>query len=150
MAITSSTPDGAIIFPPDLIVTSAGGGLGRGVYAARAFKAGELIEVASVVELAVDWDTLPKPLQTRVFNWKYLTNSDNQLALAMGFGSLYNHSESANARFEGDRQHSVMRYIATRDIAENEQVLINYNQSILNDSPREENWFDLNDIPEIE
>jgi len=48
------------------------------------------------------------------------------IALALGFGSLYNHSFQPNARYE-DVGNQTKHYIAVRDIKPGEEVTINYN-----------------------
>ena len=142
----ASTPDGDIIFGHHLIVTDTGSAMGRGVYAARPFSKGELVEVAHVVELQGPWDALPEPIRQRVFSWKLLTGAKAKYALPMGFGTIYNHSDSPNLRFEGDRFNQVMRYVATRDIADNEQLFIDYNQAVDGGDGEDKDWFKVNGI----
>ncbi|MFM8476053.1 MAG: SET domain-containing protein-lysine N-methyltransferase [Planctomycetaceae bacterium] len=49
-------------------------------------------------------------------------------AIALGFGSLYNHSYSPNARYD-DVGRQIKEYKALRDIQKGEEITINYNGS---------------------
>jgi SET domain-containing protein len=48
------------------------------------------------------------------------------VALALGYGSLYNHSYRPNARYDDDAQ-AAMVFLALRSIAAGEEITINYN-----------------------
>jgi hypothetical protein len=49
-----------------------------------------------------------------------------KVALALGFGSLYNHSYKPNARYD-DAPSQVKEFRALRDIKAGEEITINYN-----------------------
>lgn len=106
---------------PDLIVRKVRG-MGRGVFAGRAFAKGEVIEVCPVVAI------VPAPtgslgvLDHYVFKW----GKDGSLAVALGYGSLYNHSPKANARFSPRVAKEDIVFRAARDIAAGEQIFIDY------------------------
>lgn len=72
-------------------------GKGRGVFAARRIRAGDVIEDAPVL-------LVPKEQVESLgasFLGHYLFKSDNKkhLVLGLGFTSLYNHGQDANAEF---------------------------------------------------
>lgn len=48
-------------------------------------------------------------------------------AVALGYGSLFNHDNPASLRYEADPGNLSLRFIATRDIAAGEELTINYN-----------------------
>ncbi|MFN5732282.1 MAG: SET domain-containing protein-lysine N-methyltransferase, partial [Planctomyces sp.] len=48
------------------------------------------------------------------------------VALALGFGALYNHSFTPNARYD-DAGRQVKEFRALRDIQPGEEITINYN-----------------------
>jgi SET domain-containing protein len=60
-------------------------------------------------------------LANYVFEWGRGT-----VALALGFGSIYNHSYSPNARYD-DVGRLTKVYTALRDILPGEEITINYN-----------------------
>lgn len=99
---------------------------GRGIFATEFIPAGTVIERAPVLVmpagevLGTEDDTV---LSHYLFEW-----GKGTVALALGYGSLYNHSYSPNARYE-DEGRQLKLYIALRDIQPGEEVTINYNGS---------------------
>ena len=97
---------------------------GRGVFARKDIKKNKEIERVPVIvvpEADVFGYTRTSRLSDYVFNWK-----KGHFALALGYGSLYNHSFNPNAQYfmeGGDTQ----TYVALRDIAAGEEITINYN-----------------------
>ena len=98
--------------------------MGRGVFAGRAFRAREVIEVCPVLALppGADEDALGG-LQHYVFKWG---RAEDQLAVALGFGSLYNHSPDPNADFQLRHARGEIVFRAVRPIVVGEQVFIDY------------------------
>lgn len=110
---------------------------GRGIFATAFIPKGTIFEQAPVLvmpakELEVDQeDTV---LSHYTFAW-----GKNSVAVALGFGSLYNHSYSPNACYE-DVSGQMKNYIAIRDIEAGEEVTINYNGDA---DSKEPVWFDV-------
>ena len=48
-------------------------------------------------------------------------------AIALGYGSLYDHNNPANMRYEADDRIKALRFIAVRDIVQDEELTVNYN-----------------------
>jgi uncharacterized protein len=96
---------------------------GSGVFALRRFEPGEVIEVCPVVECAAGEEGLLEQTSLRglYFHW-----ADDGVAIALGYGSLYNHAWSSNARYETDVDAGVVRFVCVRSIADGEEVTINY------------------------
>ncbi|HEX8203963.1 MAG TPA: SET domain-containing protein [Isosphaeraceae bacterium] len=99
-------------------------GKGRGVFARRPIPRGEVIERVPVLVLpaaevknAAGWTGLA----CYCFHWGRGT-----LALALGYGSLYNHSYHPNARYD-DAAGQTKVFTALRDIAAGEEITVNYN-----------------------
>jgi SET domain-containing protein len=112
-------------------------GKGRGVFARRRIKKGEIIERVPVIVLPVDQvgnDGKRQVLANYTFSWGQKT-----VALALGYGSLYNHSYRPNARYE-DRGRRIKEFVAIREIAAGEEVTVNYNGTPKDRSPV---WFDV-------
>ena len=107
----------------DLIRVKKVKGKGRGVFAKQAIDKGTVIERVPVllVPIADLVGGLENPtLKTYFYHW----NAKN-VAVCLGYGSLYNHSFEPNARYvHGTKQ---MIYQALRDIAKGEEITINYN-----------------------
>ena len=94
-------------------------GKGRGVVARCAIPADTVIERAPVLVIPED-ELDDSVLVNYVYHW-----GRNTVALALGYGSLYNHSFTPNAKYEDiGRQTKV--FTALRDIDEGEEITINY------------------------
>lgn len=108
-------------------------GKGRGVFTARDFKQGEIIEIAPVIPVSkrnviesgeapdgylLDWDG----------NYE-----DEEHCMPLGYIMMYNHSATPNIKLEQDFDAYTMTALAVRDIKAGEELCWNYNCDI---------WFD--------
>lgn len=96
-------------------------GKGRGVFARRLIREGEIIERVPVIVLPLDEGDTGTVLPAYCFTW-----SRNSVALALGYGSLFNHSYTPNARYD-DRGDRTKVFSALRDIEPGEEITVNYN-----------------------
>ena len=96
---------------------------GRGVFATRRFAAGEIVEECPVLVFAEeDWELLEQTsLRGYYFEW-----AGGGVGLALGLGSLYNHSSSPNARAELDHDGALVHYRSLRTIEPGEEITIDY------------------------
>ena len=131
-----------VITPPGVYVKDTGTPKGRGVFAARAFGAGETVEECPVILLRKPYAVLHKELKTVVFHWEVPKGARATQALALGYGSLYNHSNPSNLRYETDGGALLMRFVAVRDIAPGEELTINYNADGGANTSEDEWWFE--------
>ena len=110
-------------------------GKGRGVFARRLICDGEVIERVPVLVLPVG-ETKSNSGTTRMgdycFEWGRGT-----VAVALGYGSLYNHSYKPNARYD-DESGQTKVFRAIRDIAPGEEIVVNYNGEPGDETPV---WF---------
>ena len=99
---------------------------GRGVVAMRPFRAGETIERPPVIVISAN--EAPLIRDTRLAHYYFEWGDDcRQAAIALGYGSLYNHSYAPNARYEFREDEECLEFIALRDIELGEEITINYN-----------------------
>lgn len=96
---------------------------GRGVFTAEAITAGTVVELAPVVVLSAD-DR--RAIHATGLHDYYFVWDDDGAAIALGYGSLYNHATEPNLDFELDYDFEQVRFSARRDIAPGEELLINY------------------------
>lgn len=115
------------IVPAQAYVAHTGTRKGRGVFAARAFAAGETVEVCPVVPFVVGPVELPAELKRVLFNWGYLSGEPGPQGLALGYGSLYNHGNPANMRYQADTKSVSLHFIAVRAVQAGEELTVNYN-----------------------
>jgi uncharacterized protein len=99
---------------------------GRGVFALRRFTAGEIIETCHVIVIpAAQW---PRIENTVFFDYAFQWGSDGQTAaIAMGYGSFYNHSYTPNAVYAKRIEDVAIDFTALREIGEGEEIVVNYN-----------------------
>ena len=110
-------------------------GKGRGVFARRAIPKGEIFEICPVLVLpAGSLGATDGGLWDYGFEW-----GKGTVALALGYGSLYNHSYRPNARYD-DVLPAAKEFSALRDIAPGEEITVNYNGK---PRSRAKVWFDV-------
>lgn len=108
----------------DAVVVRRVKGKGRGVFARRPILEGEVIERVPVLVISVD--SMKDPAAwAGLSRYAYLWGRGT-VALALGYGSIYNHSYRPNARYE-DLPGQVKLYSALRDIHPGEEITVNYN-----------------------
>lgn len=134
----------------DMYVADTGTAKGRGVFAARDFTAGEVVELAPVVLFDSSFGNLPSQIRELLFNWAYLAESSTAHGLALGYGSLYNHANPANLRYEADPVNRVLRFIAARHVAAGEELTINYNATGGGNQSEQGTWFACHGVDEVE
>ncbi|MER2090523.1 SET domain-containing protein [Sporosarcina sp. JAI121] len=115
------------------------GKYGRGIFATRDIKNGELIEISPVLTSSKnDWKYLEKTvLYDYCFTWG---ENYEHTAIALGYGSLYNHSYSPNAMFTNNIDNLSIDFYAIADINDGQEITINYNEDPEDKSPL---WFDV-------
>ncbi|MFC4802116.1 SET domain-containing protein [Neobacillus sp. GCM10023253] len=112
---------------------------GRGIFATRDIHNGELIHEAPViVSPGKDYKYLTKTImRDYVFWWD---QDNDEVALALGYGSLFNHSYRPNAIYGLNFANRTIDFYAHIDIKAGEEILINYNGEPDDD---ESLWFDV-------
>ena len=117
------------------------GKYGRGIFATRDIKTGELIEISPVLtSIKNEWKYLKKTvLYNYCFSWG---ENYEHTAIALGYGSLYNHSYTPNAEYKYNTDNLSIDFYAIADITDGQEITINYNESSEDDSPL---WFEVID-----
>lgn len=116
------------------IIMKNTGKYGRGIFARRDIKKGEFIEEAPVIVIPKnEWKLMKKNiLSNYVFRW------GEDKAVALGYGSLYNHSYTPNARYHTNIENNSIDFYARQDISDEEEITVNYNGDPEDQSPL---WF---------
>jgi SET domain-containing protein len=98
---------------------------GRGVFTSIDLSSGDLIEICHVIEIpAVE---LPVIHKTVLHDYYFIWGEDNKsCAVALGFGSLYNHAIQPNADFILDFENKTIEIMAITDIPAGNEITINY------------------------
>jgi SET domain-containing protein len=92
---------------------------GNGVFASQPIAEGEVIERCPVL-ITDHPDIQTSALYPYCFVWY------NGWAVPLGNAPLYNHSSSPNAEVRGEEKSAELLFVATRDIIEGEEILIDY------------------------
>jgi SET domain-containing protein len=101
---------------------------GRGVFATGRIEKGEIIEECHFIELTEkEYFNLDPSIQDISFAWPLLGNSH---AIVLGFGSIYNHSDSNNATWQTDSEKMCYRFYAISDIEPGTEICTNYMKNL--------------------
>lgn len=111
---------------------------GRGVFTAEALAEGSLIEICPALVLPAE--ELPVIHASSLHDYYFLW-SEGRCAIALGYGSIYNHSSAPNAEYDMDYEQQTIDFYCIRDIAVGEEITINY---ISGGNERTELWFEEN------
>jgi SET domain-containing protein len=99
---------------------------GRGVFTDSLIPSGAVIERCPVIEIPAE--DRPKIDASVLYDYCYDWGPGlNVGAVALGYGSLYNHSHRPNARYFKKPAERVIEYVALRDIQPGEEIETNYN-----------------------
>lgn len=96
---------------------------GRGVFTSQSIPKDTPIEMAPVIVL--DETETRMIHETRLHDYYFLWNEVGS-AIALGYGSLYNHHEKNNVDFYMDYEFKQINFFALRDIEAGEELTINY------------------------
>ena len=111
---------------PDLYIAHSEG-KGRGVFAGSHIEIGDIIEISPVIILpSEDKDKIhASALHDYYFLWG---RELDQLAIALGYGSLYNHSKTPNATYEYDYDDGTITFVCIKKVLAGAEILIDYNE----------------------
>lgn len=96
---------------------------GLGMFASENIRMGSIVEHCPLLFIETRQMTGDNPL------WKYVFSATHRnssfTAVALGYCSMYNHSDNPNIRFIQDCAR-IMRFIAVKTIQKGEEMFINY------------------------
>ena len=100
--------------------------MGRGVFASKKFIPGDIIEIVPVIVVPQEETDSIRATVVDVYIYKW--NHDHLgRAIALGYGSLYNHSYKPNAKYLKNYSDSIIVFVCIDNIEDNEEIFINYN-----------------------
>ena len=113
---------------------------GRGVFAKCDIKKGEIIESCPIIEVSKN-DTSNLNESILVTYFFYYGKNKEKLLIALGFGSIYNHSGNPNAKYIISNKEKTIDFIALKNIKKDNEITFNYyNSDRKNKSPL---WFEV-------
>lgn len=114
---------------------------GRGVFALKDFKVGEVIENCPVLIFNTKER---KHLEKTLLNYYiYPWRSTRGASLVLGYGSIYNHSYSPNADWKQNFKTQSMVFRAISPIKKGVEITVNYNGEPDEKTPID--WFEIED-----
>ena len=111
---------------------------GRGVFATEAIQMNTTIEIAPVIVLTKEHRIIVE--QTLLYDYIFEWGEDHKsAAVALGYVSIYNHTIHPNCVYEMDYENDRISIITIKDIQVGEELFINYNAEVDEESPV---WFE--------
>lgn len=107
------------------------------MYCTEDILAGSLIEICPIIVLP--GEQAREVVRGYVLYEYYFEWRKESIAIALGYGSLYNHSEKPNAIFEPDYQNQFILFKALKEISAGEEILVDYHAG----NPDEKVWFEI-------
>lgn len=115
------------LYPPNKIYVARSQIHGLGVFASEDIKKGEVFEITPILDVVKSKEEdLGKEF---LYDYRFAYNKNGKttkLVLALGYGSLYNHSKDPNANWKLNEVLDMFEFYAVRDIKSGEEVLIYY------------------------
>lgn len=113
----------------------------RGVYARGDIKKGEIIETSPIIEVPqYNMSNLKGSILVTYFF--YFGKNKERLAIALGFGSIYNHSYKPNITYKIKPKEKLIDFIALDDINKDDELTFNYHNSSNLKSKKRPLWFE--------
>jgi SET domain-containing protein len=103
-------------------------GKGYGVFAIDVIEAGEIIEECHLVSLPISKGEASDILINYRYCWPCTEDWQEQV-VALGYGSIYNHSDDNNAFWQDHPSAKAFQFIANRRILPGEEICIYYGDS---------------------
>ena len=113
------------IFSPSKIYVDKSPVHGWGVFAKETINEGEIFEEVPVLELPINKGEVTSLLIDYRFNWPQGVEWDKQV-VGLGFASLYNHSNDANAYWVSDLEKNTFKFISNKKISSGDEIFIWY------------------------
>jgi len=116
---------------PALYIAAAGD-LDRGVFTAESIEPGSIIEICPVIVLPPgDRDHIHS---SRLHDYYFIWEPEGATAIALGYGSLYNHANDSNADYEMDMDARTLTVRCVRPIAAGDEITIDYTDGVNRDT----------------
>ncbi|HWR00791.1 MAG TPA: SET domain-containing protein [Chlorobaculum sp.] len=106
----------------DLVGIAASTVAGRGAFALKAIKKGEIVEQCPALEVT------DRDIGGELVNYVFYGSAENKRLVAMGYGMLFNHSPDPNVAYyrQDSSTGAELVIYALRDIGKGEELFYNY------------------------
>jgi SET domain-containing protein len=111
--------------------------IGRGVFSKKEIKPNQTIEISPIIRIPQSQIELID--KTDIHNY-YFAMPDKSIGLALGYGSLYNHSYTPNAKYSEDNENNQFIFTCLKKINPGDEITVNYNG---NPNDKSKLWFEV-------
>ncbi len=99
---------------------------GRGMFCGLDIPKGSLIEICPVIVLSKEDRLIIH--ETKLHDYYFTWGIDQkQCAIALGYGSIYNHAKDSNAEYNLNLADQTIEFITVKKIKAGDEITINYN-----------------------
>jgi SET domain-containing protein len=109
-----------------------------GMFCAEDIAAGSVIEICPII--IIPGEQAREIVRGQILYEYYFEWKKDSIAIALGYGSLYNHAGDPNAEFQPDHKNQYIIFTALRDIPSGIEIVVDYHAG----NPNEKVWFDVN------
>lgn len=110
---------------------------GRGIITTESIHKGEIIEICPVIIIPEKEVSLIH--QTHLHDY-YFSWQNNECAICLGYGSIYNHARQPNADYKMDYKNQTIDFFCIKDIPAGEEITVSYLHTNRNEDKL---WFDV-------
>ena len=109
-----------------------------GMFCTEDIVAGSVIEICPII--IIPGEQARQIVRGYILYEYYFEWKKESIAIALGYGSLYNHAGDPNAEFQPDYKNQHIIFTALRDIPVGTEITVDYHAG----NPNEKVWFDVN------
>jgi len=97
---------------------------GRGVFSTADILEASIIEVCPLI--IIPKSELENLDKTKLYDYYFVWDEDGSAAIALGYGSLYNHSDVPNAEFSFQKANKSLIVKSITDISTDQEITVDY------------------------
>jgi len=97
---------------------------GRGVFSTADIPESNIIEVCPLI--IIPKSELENLDKTKLYDYYFVWDEDGSAAIALGYGSLYNHSDTPNAEFSFQKANKSLIVKSISEIKIDEEITVDY------------------------
>lgn len=102
-------------------------GKGKGMFTNHPIAADTVVELSPVIVMTGEERKLLDQTHLHDYIFEWSPHGEDMCCMAQGYISVYNHSYTSNCEYFMDYEEHTIMIMAVRDIAEGEELTINYN-----------------------
>jgi len=97
---------------------------GRGVFSTAEIPESSIIEICPLI--IIPKSEITHLDKTSLYDYYFVWDDEGSAAIALGYGSLYNHSDSPNAEFSFQKEDKTLIVKTISDVLPDQEITIDY------------------------